>query len=307
MKGTPGLLEFLQDNPTEQACRERLRELRWGKGFACPRCKENQRWSYLRTREKWQCNACKYQCSVTAGTILQDTKIGVRKWFLAIYLVVTNKKGISGYDLARKLQVTEKTGWFLHRKILKILRSRKKMKLSGVVEVDEALFGGKRSDGTTGRGSSKPLVLGLVEHRGQMAGRLRLLRIPDASHETLARAIRHHVEPGSRLLTDGWASYAGLSDYVHDRRVGDGVKELRWVHTVFSNAKRVVYGVNSYTSHDGLGPYLDGFEYRFDYRNHLGDGVRRAIRGLRDVLPNANRFLRVHQPGVWRANAATSQ
>jgi transposase-like protein len=307
MTELPGLLEFMQQHPTEQACRERLRQLRWGDGFTCPRCDETERYSYIRTREKWQCNACRYQCSVTAGTILENAKIPVQKWFLALYLAITNKKGTTGYDLARKLQVTTKTGFFLHHKIMTVLRCRPKQRLKGAIEVDEAFFGGKRADGSRGRGTSKPMVIGLVERRGKKTGRLRLLRLPEASEANLQRVIDHHVEPGSRIVTDGWVAYRGIQGYEHDRRIGQATENLPWIHTVFSNAKRVIYGVNSYTSDAGLAAYLAAFEYRYDHRNHLGTGVERAIKLLARVKPLPQRSMRLHPPGTWRSRAATCQ
>ena len=271
----PSLREFEERFPDEEACWQHVRRARWGEGFTCPRCGEAQRWGFVRTRSLFQCNRCHYQCSVTAGTILEDTKLALRTWFLAAFLVLTTKKGISTAELARKLGVHQETAWFLHQKLARVVRRSKGRELFGLVEADETFLFGLRKPGGRGRGTGRAIVLGLVENRGEKAGRLRLVHVDAATRDQLHPPVEAAVRPGSVVRTDGLQSYRGLDRFDHDRIplvvTGEHAHQrLPWVHTVFSNLKRVLEGVHTHVSQERLQPYLDVFEHRFNHRSNLG-------------------------------------
>lgn len=276
--------EFLAMFPNDEACWQHLRQARWGEGFQCPRCGETEHWGFIRTRKLFQCNACQYQASVTAGTIMEDTKLSLTTWFLAAYFVLTTKKGISSPDLARKLGTTQTTAYFLHQKLARVVQRRYGRQLFGLVEVDESYVGGKGNK--PGRSTDKPLVVGLVEDKGDSAGNARLVHVPNASKAVLEPVVVANVHRGARVKTDGWASYEDLvhHGYRHEPHVQEhytqAAENLPWVHILFANLKRVMTGVHTKAAPDKLQSYLDVFTYRLNHRADLGAGLALGLAAM---------------------------
>src|SRR5205823_3955416 len=128
---------------SEEKCRAYLEDLRWPDGVECPRC-ESQNVSCLADRNQYECSKCRYQFSVTAGTLFHDSHLPLWKWFLAIYLIAESKKGISSKQLQRMLSVSYKTAWYLSHRIRDAMGDDEQPLLRGIVEVDETYIGGKR-------------------------------------------------------------------------------------------------------------------------------------------------------------------
>lgn len=288
MVRVPSLVEFMERFSNDDACWHHLRRARWGEdGFTCPRCRNDTHWGFVRTRRLFQCNACGYQCSVTAGTILQDTKLSLRTWFLAAYLVLTMKKGISSHELARKLGVKQTTAWYLKQRLACVVRRRYGRDLFGLVEVDEAYLGGNRGQHRGGRHTTKAVVVGLVEDRDGSAGNLVLQHVDDASSTSIDPVLEAHIDKDhATVKTDGWRSYWALAEkgFDHDmHKLRDRTRAhevLPWIHLVFSNLKRVMRGVHTKASKGQLQDYLDLFAYRFNHRTRLGDGLDAGLEGL---------------------------
>lgn len=147
---------YMEKFGTERACWNHLRRARWGPdGFECPRCGETERWGLIETRKLFQCHACRYQCSITAGTIMQDTKLPLTTWFLAARLVLTFKKGISSHELGRQLGVCQETAWYLIQRLCRVVQRSYGRELFGLVEVDETYVGGYRGERKAGRGTTR--------------------------------------------------------------------------------------------------------------------------------------------------------
>jgi transposase-like protein len=196
------ILEFEKRFDSEEACLRYLFELRWPKGFQCPRCGSSEVWQTK--RGLYLCKQCDYQVSITAGTIFHDTHKPLRLWFRAIWYVTSQKYGVSALGLQRVLGLgSYRTAWtWLHKLRVAMVRPGRE-RLSGIVEVDETYIGGEKP-GKRGRGAAgKALVLILAENDDGKIGRIRLRCIPDASSESLTYAIKTFVEPGSTLHTDG--------------------------------------------------------------------------------------------------------
>lgn len=155
---------------------EHVAKTRWPAGPVCPACGlVDPRHYYLKTRRVWKCRSCKKQFSVKVGTIFEDSPIGLDKWLPAMWMVGNRKNGMSSYEVARDLGVTQKTAWFMMHRMRLAMRQGSIEKLSGEVEVDGTHIGGKarnmrkskRAEKTTGRGSSgKGTLTGLLERRG---------------------------------------------------------------------------------------------------------------------------------------------
>jgi transposase-like protein len=296
MKGFPGLLEFTRNFGDDDACHEYLRLARWNDGYECSRCGETERWIYLSDRRKYECYACNYQCSVTAGTILQDTKLPLSKWFLAAYFLLTTKKGISGPELARKLDIAQSTAWFLTQKILKVLGRDQALPLFGIIEVDETYIGGRKPGGKRGRGTTKELIVGMVEVQPGKLGRARFHHVPDATGVVLGATVRHEVQVGSIIRTDGHRSYNVLSAYDHQSIIQQDGREghdMPAIHLLFSNLKRVIKGVHTHLAPNNFQPHLDLFRYRYDHRDDLWGGLYKGLLYLTQTKPANYRTLRL--------------
>lgn len=307
MSKPPGLLTFYDEYGDEEACWNRLRQARWGKnGFTCPACGEDEHWGFIETRKLFQCHACGKQTSVTAGTILEDTKLDLVQWFLAAYLVYTSKKGISSYELARKLDVSQRTAYYLQQKLCEAISEQRGRHLFGLVEADEAYVGPKGT--TDGRGTEKDTVLAMVEDRGDQAGQLRLEHVPSGHEASLQPAIPDHVEEGETVKTDGWRGYYGLGDKqpvdheVHVQGEPENAMEtLPWAHIVFGNLKRVIDGTHAKVSDRALQAYLDLFSYRFNHRAFLEDGFEKGVEFLASTGPVRREDLRQREV-PWAAS-----
>lgn len=296
MKAFPGLLEFLRTFGDDDACHEYLRSARWHGAYECGRCGETERWIYLKERRKYECYCCHYQCSGTAGTILQNTKLPLAKWFLAAYFLLTTKKGISGPELARKVGVAESTAWFLTQKILKVLGRDQALQLFGLVEVDETYIGGRKPGGKRGRGTTKELVVGMVEVQPRKLGRARFQHVPDAAGVVLGAAVRHEVQPGAIIRTDGLQAYRSLAGYHHERLVQEEGREGRKmpaIHLLFSNLKCVIKGVHTHLSPQNFQTHLDLFAYRYDHRDEPWGGLYKGLLYLTQTKPANYRSLRL--------------
>lgn len=297
MGNPPGLLEFHDRYGDEDACWQRLREARWGEdGFTCPACGEDDHWGLIQTRKLFQCHECGKQTSVTAGTILQDTKLSLVQWFLAAYLVYTSKNGISSYELARKLETSQTTAYYLQQKLCSAISEPRGRQLFGLVEADDAYVG--PASNTQGRGTDKEEILGMVENRDEQAGQLRLRHVPDASKASLHPPIEEHIEEASTVRTDGLPGYRGLEEQGVEHAVvqpedsADMMSVLPWVHIVFGNLKRVLNGTHAKVSDRALQAYLDVFCFRFNRRAFLGQAVEEGLDRLVSSRPVRWRDLR---------------
>ena len=206
---------FLARFGTDEQCREYLFTARWPEGFRCAACGHDDAYT-LRTKIVYECAACRKQHSLLAGTIFEQTKTGLAKWFLAIYLVTSSKGGIAATELRRQLGLgSYQTAWTWLHKLRKAMVRPDRQPLAGRVEADESYVGGPRP-GKRGRGAAgKTLVAGAVEAgrgkaRGRRLGRLRLAPLADASAASLDAFLAANVAKPATVATDGWRGYLGL-------------------------------------------------------------------------------------------------
>src|SRR5438874_5375321 len=204
---------FVSRFGTDEQCREYLFKARWPNGFRCAACGHDDAYA-LRTKIVYECVACRKQHSLLAGTIFEQTKTGLAKWFLAIYLVTSSKGGIAATELQRQLGFgSYQTAWTWLHKLRKAMVRPDRQPLAGRVEADETYVGGPRP-GKRGRGAAgKTLVAGAVEAgetEGRRLGRLRLAVGPDASAPSPGGFLGAAVANPIALSTDGWSLYVGL-------------------------------------------------------------------------------------------------
>ncbi len=258
------LLRLMERFHSEEKCRDYLAAIRWPNGVACPRCGTLESHAYDSERYVWDCYSCGYQFSALSGTMFHDTKLPIRKWLMAVLLMVEAKKGISAMQLKRTLGVSYKTAWYLCHRIRVAMGDGTQSLLSGIVEADEIWLGG-HTYGKKGDRSKKTIVVGVVEREGEV--RLQVAKRVD--RETLHGFIRIHVDPATqRIMTDSWPAYRGIGDYdTKHESVDHNIKEwVRYdpmgdVHTqtiegVWSLLKRSIMGSYHKLSTKHLPAYL---------------------------------------------------
>lgn len=293
---------FLRRFGTDDACRAHLFSQRWPAGFRCDGCGHERCYAHKK-RIIHECAGCGKQHSLLAGTIFEQTKTGLAKWFLAIFLVTSSKGGIAAAELKRQLGFgSDQTAWVWLHKIRRAMVDPGRQPLAGTVEADETLIGAPRS-GKRGRGAAgKTIVAGAVETRGAVVtpaeperplsgiakrkreamkprfrrwlGRTRLAKLPDQRAASLEAFLTGAVTPPAAVATDGNQAYAGLESkgFVHEpvnlaKTWGDALLHLPAVHLVFGHVKRWLLG----THHGGVSAkhlqvYLDEYVFRFNRR-----------------------------------------
>lgn len=293
--------EFEARFATEAACWRYLVDLRWPDGFHCPSCGEATAWT---VGHLFECRACGRQTSVTAGTIFQDTRTPLTTWFRAMWWVTGTKTGTSALGLQRVLGLgSYQTAWAWLHKLRRAMVRPGRDRLSGHVEIDEALIGGL--GGARGRSTTrKALIMVAAEEVGRGIGRVRMRRIPDASAATLQAFIDETIERGSHIHTDGWDGYERVrsSGYQHDVSLLRGHHELASqllprVHRVVSLLKRWLLGTHQgAVTHAHLDYYLDEFTFRFNRRRsrHRGKLFFRLAQPAVAVQPAPYRDLVRH-------------
>jgi len=279
------LLEMQQMFPSEEAAAAYLRSVRWPEGFTCRFCGwKGEPYVFENRPAVLRCRKCQRNTSITADTVMHSTKTPLQVWFWAAYLVTTQTPGQSASQFQRQLGLSryETAFQILHKLRAAMVRpDRDRIGHPWPVEADETYVGGK----TRGEGHGvhhKALVAGSVEvrttvwknaERTTYAGRLRLKVITDRSAESLEAFVAENVDPRSKIITDGWDGYDGLSRFGYDHHPvvlgGDAKKTdeaLPMIHLVFSNLKTWILGTHHGVSHQHLQAYLNEFVFRFNRR-----------------------------------------
>ena len=272
------IIQIYKTFPTQQDCINHLEKVRWNDKPVCPYCKSTKQ-TQMEKENRYHCNTCNTSYSVMVGTIFENTKLDFQKWFLAISLVLNAKKGISSRQLARDIEVTKDTAWYMLMRIRKAFVEYGDL-LNGIIEVDETYVGGKnknrhadkKTEGGQGRGGEdKTAVAGILE-RG---GKVRAKKVKDVSGKTLKSFIKQNVEKGSKIMSDEWKSYNGLStEYVHSivthgtGQYVNGEAHTNTLEGFWSLLKRGVVGQYHYVTPKHLNRYIDEFCFRYNNRGN---------------------------------------
>jgi transposase-like protein len=277
MENSVNLCSLIEQFGSEKKCREYLEALRWPDEIMCPRCK-SRKISQIIDRNQFDCDKCRYQFSVTAGTIFNDSHLPLWKWFLCVYLLCESKKGMSANQLKRVLGISYKTAWYLCHRIRAAMKELNSEPLDGIVEMDETYIGGKRSgEGVLAGKRAKVPVFG-IKQRG---GELRFFKAEDVKAGTLAKYIKENVSGDVEvLMTDESAIYpkaiieAGIFGVPHktvNHSQGiyvEGDITTNGIESAFSLLKRGIIGSWHKVSAKHLPAYLDEMTFRFNNRHN---------------------------------------
>jgi transposase-like protein len=264
----------------EIICREYLEKIRWNGNPVCPFCQSDNPYK-LSDQKTYKCSNkdCKKKFTATVGTIFENTKIPLSKWFVAMYLLTSHKKGISSLQLHRDIGVTQKTAWFINHRIREMLKDKAPELLGNMVEADETYVGGKgknkhrdkRVERTQGRSTeNKTVMFGLLEREGKVKAE----KVPNARKKTLQPIIIKTVKKGSTVITDEWRGYNKLSVKFNHLRVNhskdiyvDGIAHTNSIDGFWSLFKRGIIGIYHSVSEKHIDRYVTEFSQRYNTRN----------------------------------------
>lgn len=261
------IIEIINTFDTEQKCIDFLEEQRWSGHVVSPYDSESK--VYKLANNWYKCKKTGKFFNVRTGTLFSESKLSLRTWFTAIYLILTNKKGISSCQLSVQLNVTQKTAWFVSQRIRKCLSLENKSVLSKKVEVDEAYFGGvttkdKYKKNVQGRSlSHKVPVLGMVQRGSKVVAKV----LKNASSKSIMPNIETYIKKGSTIISDNWSAYKKVSEnYIHET-VTHSNKEYdktKYIEGFWSIVKKGFIGTYQYISSKHLQLYIDEFVFRYN-------------------------------------------
>lgn len=276
-KEVKSILDLVQAFPDQQSCIDHLEVLRWNGNVVSP---------FDASSRVYNCKGNKYKCknsgkyfNVKTNTIFDNTKMDLRKWFMAIWLVTSHKKGISSLQLGRDLDITQKSAWFMLQRIRNCFGLNDEQDLKGEVEIDETYVGGiaknrpakirKDKSEETVEKYKKSTVLGMVERKGNV----RAMHVANASENELLPHIAKNISSKSIIYSDELSSYNKLKRVYDHKTVahsrGEYVRgrvSTNTIESFWALLKRGIYGIYHFTSKKHLQLYVDEFVFRYNTR-----------------------------------------
>jgi transposase-like protein len=275
------LFELMTKMPDEATCKKYLAEQRWEGGKAiCPYCGHGKCYN-IEGGKRYKCgsSSCYKKFSVTVGTIFEASNIPLNKWFMALFITTGHKKGISSYQLARDIGVSQKAAWFMLHRIRELMKPKDNVMLDTIVEVDETWTGGKMKnkhvsvrkkahEDNVSHIDNKTGVMGFLQREGTLK-----LNVMDAD-KTLKQQVKDNVKPEALVITDGLNAYTGLADTYEGHEVVNHKKEeyvrgefhTNSIEGAFGLFKRMVFGIYHQISPKHSQRYCDEFTYRYNSR-----------------------------------------
>jgi|SRR6185437_4278956 len=287
-KAFKSLIEVSEHFKNDRDCSQWFAGLRWGDIVCCPHCASVK--TYLFSNGiKYKCGDCFKQFTVKVGTIFEDSKVSLKKWIMAYYLLMAHKKGISSHQLAKDIHVTQKTAWFMLQRLRWALNQGSIEKLKGVVESDETFVGGKNknrhkakklpmSNGRTHQG--KTPVLGLLQRSETGAVTVVTKVVSDTSPRVIQPLLHEYLDPSAILISDEWCAYAQMSKHFMHFQIDHSKGQYAQGHITtnriegyWSQLKRTLLGTYHNVTPRHLQRYCDESTFRFNTKD-MTDGER---------------------------------
>jgi predicted RNA-binding Zn-ribbon protein involved in translation (DUF1610 family) len=297
--------EFMRRYATEEACEQELEAQRWPQGFACPSCGSREYSNFRRGRLLYyQCCNCRHQASLIAGTVMASSKLGLRLWFQAAYVLSQAKNNVSALELMRHLGVCYQTAWSLKHKLMEAMWVRERSRtLSGTVQIDEAFLGGEASGpGSRGRKGKVALLAAVSAAPDGKAAKVCLSKQPATGEDVVVFCL-NTLEPGSLVVSDGAPSfnYVKWNQLAEHQPIVTGggkqaceIPQLKAVNTVLGNLKTAITGTyHAFNFAKYADRYLAEFQYRFNRRFNLGVLMQSLIRAAAACKPVPMPLLRM--------------
>jgi transposase-like protein len=279
--------EFFAVFPTEEACEEHLIHVRWPHGMPCHTCGRKEFYKRLRTRRAYQCKRCRHFTYPTAGTIFHRTRTPLRAWFLAIFCIAFDKRGLSALQLSEQIGVDYNTAWAMLHRIRRAMAKRDShYQLSSPVEMDDMFFGAP-TEAKRGRGTEQVPILVAVsfftaKNEQEYMGFAKMRAVEHVDEASVVGFARDVIVPGSRIRSDGYSTYATLVHHGFQHEpITVGTRKahtlLPHVHTYISNLRSFVQGTHHGLDELHLQQYLDEYCYRFNRRKHRQELFDRVL------------------------------
>jgi len=281
--------EFMGRYGTEEACERELEAQRWPQGFVCPSCASQEYSNFRRGRLLYyQCCSCRHQASLIAGTVMASSKLGLRVWFQAAYLLSQAKNNVSALELMRHLGVCYLTAWSLKHKLMEAMWVRERTRtLRGTVQVDEAFLGGQSSGRASwGRKGKVPFLAAVSEAPDGKAAQVCLSKQPATGEDVVVFCL-NTLAPGSVVVSDGAPSfgYARWNQIAQHRPIVTGggkqaceIPQLKAVNTVLGNLKTAISGTyHAFKFAKYADRYLAEYQFRFNRRFDMKSLMQRLI------------------------------
>ena len=276
-KNLKELMKYFSD---EKTCLEYLEQQLWNGKPVCPHCGSEKVYR-LANGKQFKCGnkkTCDRKFTVLVGTIYENTKISLTTWFAAIYILTAHKKGISSYQLARDLGVTQKTAWFINHRIREMVKISSDITLTNTIQVDETYVKGKAKNRT--KKKRKLIADGVIKDEpaivfGMVSDKAVMKVVPNAERETLNPIINEVVQDSEAVIvTDGWTSYSGLDEQYKGHIIINhaqdeykvGEYHTNTVEGLWSILKRGIYGIYHHVSAKHLQRYCEEFAHRYNSR-----------------------------------------
>jgi transposase-like protein len=273
-------------NFSEDDARKYLESIRWAHGVICPHCNSKEYYKLTPKPDSkrpvrkgvYKCKKCRKQFTVTVGTIFSDSHIPLNKWLIAVYLIASSKKGFSANQLHRMLDITYKSAWFMAHRIRYAMEQTYSKKLTGTIEADETLIGGKRRRIGKQTGlENKTAVVSLVQRKGQV----RSFAIPTVSSRNLKRVLDNNLSKKANLMTDELPAYKNIGKEFNSHEVVNHSKleyvrddiTTNTVEGYFGLLKRGVNGTFHHISKQHLKRYLAEFDFRYNLRKQKDQDI----------------------------------
>lgn len=263
--------EFNTLYPTDDACLDKIFQLRYSGQKQCPTCGKDTKFHRVKKRMCYECQYCGYQVYPLAGTVFEKSRTKLTLWFHAAYLMTSSKHGVSAMELKRHIGVTYKCAWRMAHQLRKLI-GEEDFEFKSKVQVDETYCGGVRRNGKRGRSNiSKTPVFGIAEAKG----RIKMFQVPDTKRTTLAPLIKAYIPPASLIMSDEYRAYSRLSKmgYFHGcvnhsqfHYVDIHGNNTNAIEGAWSIFKRSIRGTHVWVSKKHLQLYLNEFEFRYNNR-----------------------------------------
>jgi len=280
------IIQIFKQFPTQESCIKYLEEKRWNGEPICPYCGSKNTYKLVHNeRYRHHCNDCRKSFSVTVGTIFDDSRLPLQKWFLAISLILNAKKGISSRQLARDIDVQSRTAWSMGHRIRKAMQQDDSLLLKGIVEMDETYVGGKprkeakkddnkNDKNKRGRGTKKQAVVGMIERKGNVKVQMAINN--KLGFSILADLVRKNIATNEAVLyTDEFKAYSQMHNIIEHKQIDHsaGVYSINGISTncmesFWAIVKRGIMGQFHKVSKKYLQKYLDEFCWRFNNRDN---------------------------------------